>query len=112
MHRMQCGKCRFHCSRRSCACKGRNLLTNSLVTPLEVIRLELDDAIQPDTLLDDSEMDSLEFIELIRRLEQVFEIRIEESDLECVATFGELISLVDRKRIAAGTRPVASQLPS
>jgi acyl carrier protein len=85
---------------------------DSLVTPLEVIRLELDDSIQPELSLEDSGMDSLEFIELNRRLEQVFEIRIDESDLEDVATFGELIALVDRKRIEASSRPVTSQFPS
>lgn len=67
------------------------------MTPLDVIRVELDDeSIELEESMD--RVDSLEFIEMVHRLEQKFDVRIEPEDLEPVATFGELASLVDRKR--------------
>jgi acyl carrier protein len=72
------------------------------VTPFEVIQEEIDAPVAVGMILDDLAIDSLEYIELIRRLEQVFCVRIEERDLEDVTTLGELCRLVDRLRTTKG----------
>lgn len=50
--------------------------------------------------VDDLPVDSLEYIQLLRGLEQIFGILIEEEDLEGVVTLGDLCKVIDRKRAA------------
>lgn len=69
------------------------------MTPLEVIGEEIAAPVNADMILDELAIDSLEYIEMIRRLEQVFSVRIEEKELEHVSTLGELCRLVDRLRL-------------
>jgi acyl carrier protein len=72
------------------------------MTPFDVIQEEIGAPVDSQMILDDLAIDSLEYIELIRRLEQVFDVRIEEKDLEDVTTLGELCRLVDSLRNSKG----------
>jgi acyl carrier protein len=66
--------------------------------PWAVIIDELDRPAELHEVISDLDIDSLEYIELIRRLEQIFSIRIEEEDLQAIVTLGDLCRVVDRKR--------------
>ena len=68
------------------------------MTIIEVISDELNAPIAEHSVIDDLAIDSLEYIELLHRLEQVFSIRIDEPDLKNVVTFKDLCEVVDRKR--------------
>jgi len=72
------------------------------MTPLEIIGEEIAAPVNADMVLDELAIDSLEYIEMIQRLEQVFGVRIEEKDLENVSTLGELCCLVDGLRNSKG----------
>jgi acyl carrier protein len=47
-------------------------------------------------LRDDFGIDSLNFVELVMELEEKFQIRISDEDVEHVETVGELAAVVDR----------------
>ena len=68
------------------------------MTPLEVIEEEISAPVNADMVLDDLAIDSLEYICMLRRLEEVFSIRIEEEDLKDVKTMGDLCGVVNRMR--------------
>ena len=68
------------------------------MTILEVISDELAAPVNQNAVIDDLAIDSLEYIEMMHRLEEVFGIRIEEEDLKIVVTMRDLCELVDRKR--------------
>lgn len=68
------------------------------MTILEVISDELNAPVEPCAIIDELAIDSLEYIELLRRLEQVFSIRLDEEDLKNVVTMKDLCEIVDRKR--------------
>lgn len=68
------------------------------MTPLEVIEEEISAPVNADMVLDDLAVDSLEYICMLRRLEEVFSIRIEEEDLKDVKTMGDLCGVVNRMR--------------
>ena len=70
------------------------------MTILEIISDELNATAEPDAVIDDLAIDSLEYIELLHRLEQVFSIQIEEEDLKNVVTFKDLCEVVDKLRAA------------
>lgn len=78
------------------------------MTPLEVIGEEISAPVNADMILDEFAIDSLEYIEMIRRLEQVFGVRIEEKELENVSTLGELCRLVDGLRNSKGIQNYVS----
>ena len=79
------------------------------MTPFDVIQEEIGAPVDSQMILHDLAIDSLEYIELIRRLEQVFDVRIEEKDLEDVNTLGELCRLCDFKR---NTKGIQNYVPS
>ena len=68
--------------------------------PLEVIEDEIAAPVNADMVLEDLAIDSLEYICMLRRLEETFSIRIEEEDLKDVKTIGDLCGLVNRMRSA------------
>lgn len=68
------------------------------MTPLSIIENELNAPVHLDMVLEDMAIDSLEYIELIRRLEQEFKIEISSKELESVDTIGELCRVVYRLR--------------
>ena len=69
-----------------------------MTSPIAVIRDEMNAAVKLEDVIEDSAIDSLEYIELVRRLEAMFGIEINEKELERVETFGELCNVVDRLR--------------
>jgi acyl carrier protein len=68
------------------------------MTILEVISDELAAPVEPEAVIDQLAIDSLEYIELILRLEKVFSIKIEEEDLKDVVTMRDLCHVVDLLR--------------
>ena len=68
------------------------------MTPIEVVADEISAPVNADMVIDELAIDSLEYISMIRRLEQVFSVRIEESQLEEVKSLGDLCRLVDKLR--------------
>ena len=68
------------------------------MTPLEVIEEEISAPVNADMVLDDLAVDSLEYICMLRRLEEVFSTRIEEEDMKDVKTMGDLCGVVNRMR--------------
>lgn len=63
-----------------------------------MIKEEISAPVNADMVLDDLAIDSLEYICMLRRLEEVFSIRIEEEDLKDVKTMGDLCGVVNRMR--------------
>lgn len=63
-----------------------------------MIEEEISAPVNADMVLDDLAVDSLEYICMLRRLEEVFSIRIEEEDLKDVKTMGDLCGVVNRMR--------------
>jgi acyl carrier protein len=68
------------------------------LTPIEVVADEISAPVNADMVIDELAIDSLEYISMIRRLEQVFSVTIEESQLEQVKSLGDLCRLVDKLR--------------
>jgi acyl carrier protein len=66
------------------------------MTPLELIADEMDAPVTEEMSLD--VIDSLEYIELIRRSEVFYGIRIEEEDLEEAETLGDFCRVIDALR--------------
>lgn len=77
------------------------------MTPLEIVGEEMAAPVNADMVIDELAIDSLEYIELLRRLEDVFSVRIDEEDLTGVETLGDLCKVVDRKRVIPA--PLAQQ---
>jgi len=68
------------------------------MTPLELIRMEAGPEIALETRFENMEIDSLEFVDLILRLEQQFNVKIEDEMIAKILTVGELCGLIDRLR--------------
>lgn len=63
---------------------------------VEVLGLEDDSNIkEDDNIVDNLGADSLDFVELIMKLESIFDIKIEDEDVEKVITVDDLVSLVE-----------------
>jgi acyl carrier protein len=71
-------------------------IVESSLTPLELIADEMDAPVTEEMSLD--VIDSLEYIELIRRSEVFYGIRIEEEDLEEAETLGDFCRVIDALR--------------
>jgi acyl carrier protein len=70
--------------------KFKSCAVEVLQVPAEKITLEANFA-------DDLEADSLEVVELVMALEEAFDITVEESELDGVATIGQAFELVTSK---------------
>lgn len=63
---------------------------------VEVLGLEDDSNIKEnDNIVDNLGADSLDFVELIMKLENIFDIKIEDEDVEKVVTVEDLVNLVE-----------------
>jgi acyl carrier protein len=70
---------------------------------LEAIRAELAaikvpdaETAQPETTWEDLDVDSLDLVELVKALEDRFDVQIADPDLKGIASVGDAISLVER----------------
>jgi acyl carrier protein len=70
---------------------------------LEAIRAELTDikvpdaeTAQPDTTWEQLDVDSLDLVELVKALEDRFDVQIADPDLKGIASVGDAIALVER----------------
>lgn len=70
--------------------KFKSCAVEVLQVPAEKITLEA-------KFTDDLEADSLEVVELVMALEEAFDITVEESELDGVATIGQAFELVTSK---------------
>ncbi|MCW3023358.1 MAG: acyl carrier protein [Conexibacter sp.] len=75
---------------------------------LEAIRAELTDikvpdaeTAQPDTTWEQLDVDSLDLVELVKALEDRFDVQIADPDLKGIASVGDAITLVERLQGAA-----------
>lgn len=48
-------------------------------------------------ITDDLNIDSLDFVELVMRFEEVFELSVEDEEYEAVQTVADLVDLIDKK---------------
>jgi acyl carrier protein len=53
-----------------------------------------------DDMIDDAQIDSLEYLEFIKRLEDEFQIRLPDEEVAKAGTFKQLSVIVDRLRHA------------
>jgi acyl carrier protein len=75
---------------------------------LEAIRNELAaikvpdaERAQPETTWEELDVDSLDLVELVKALEDRFDVRIADPDLKGIASVGDAIALVERLQGAA-----------
>lgn len=63
---------------------------------VEVLGLEDDSNIkEEDNIIDNLGADSLDFVELIMKLEQIFEVKIEDEDVEKIVTVEDLVNYIE-----------------
>ncbi len=63
---------------------------------VEVLGLEDDSNIkEEDNIVDNLGADSLDFVELVMKLENMFEVKIEDEDVEKVVTVEDLVNLIE-----------------
>lgn len=63
---------------------------------VEVLGLEDDSNIkEEDNIVDNLGADSLDFVELVMKLENIFEVKIEDEDVEKVVTVEDLVNLIE-----------------
>lgn len=66
------------------------------VALVEVLGLEDDSNIkEEDNIIDNLGADSLDFVELVMKLENIFEVKIEDEDVEKVVTVEDLVNLIE-----------------
>ena len=65
---------------------------------VEVLDVEAPQLVIEASFADDLEADSLDLVELVMALEEEFDIEVDESELDGIATVGEAIELVSAKR--------------
>lgn len=63
---------------------------------VDVLGLEDDSGIkEEDNIIDNLGADSLDFVELIMKLEQIFEVKIEDEDVERIVTVEDLVNYIE-----------------
>lgn len=63
---------------------------------VDVLGLEDDSNIkEEDNIVDNLGADSLDFVELVMKLENIFEVKIEDEDVEKVVTVEDLVNLIE-----------------
>jgi acyl carrier protein len=65
---------------------------------VEVLSVEESQVVPEASFKEDLDADSLDLVELVMALEEEFDISVEESELEEIATVGDALTLVDSKR--------------
>jgi acyl carrier protein len=64
---------------------------------VEVLAVPEDKVVTSASFADDLDADSLDLVELVMALEETFDIEVDESELEGIATVGEAFDLVSSK---------------
>lgn len=63
-----------------------------------VEQLDIDeDIVTPDTTIEDLGVDSLDLVEAVMAIEDTFNIKIEDSDLEGLKTVNDFVDYVEKK---------------
>ncbi len=63
-----------------------------------VEQLDIDeDIVTPDTTIEDLGVDSLDLVEAVMTIEDTFNIKIEDSDLESLKTVNDFVSYVEKE---------------
>ena len=65
---------------------------------VEVLSVEADQVTMEASFADDLDADSLDLVELVMKLEEEFDVTVDESELENITTVGEAYELVMSKR--------------
>jgi acyl carrier protein len=65
---------------------------------VEVLSVEESQVVPEASFKEDLDADSLDLVELVMALEEEFDITVEETELEDIATVGDALTLVDSKR--------------
>jgi acyl carrier protein len=65
---------------------------------VEVLAVDADRITPEARFGDDLDADSLDLVELVMALEEEFDIKVDESELEGIETVGQALALVDAKR--------------
>lgn len=63
----------------------------------ETLEVETDDVTEASRFSDDLEADSLDLVELVMAMEEKFDIKIDEGELEDIETVGQVIDIVEAK---------------
>ncbi|MBX7159238.1 MAG: acyl carrier protein [Acidimicrobiia bacterium] len=63
----------------------------------ETLEVDTDDVTEASRFSDDLEADSLDLVELVMAMEEKFDIKIDESELEDIETVGQVIDIVEVK---------------
>lgn len=69
--------------------KIQEMLAESLNLPLEKITLDA-------KIVDDLGADSLDAVELISRLEDEYNVTVEDDDIESMVTVGDLVNMLEK----------------
>ena len=64
---------------------------------VEVLAVDADKVTKDASFADDLDADSLDLVELVMRLEEEFDISVDESELEGIDTVGQALDLVKSK---------------
>jgi len=64
---------------------------------VEVLAVPEDKVVTTASFADDLDADSLDLVELVMALEEAFDIQVDETELEGIATVGEAFDLVSSK---------------
>ena len=65
---------------------------------VENLDVESDKVVESASFIDDLGADSLDLVELVMKLEEEFDVSVDESELENITTVGEAYELVMSKR--------------
>lgn len=63
----------------------------------ETLEVDTDDVTEASRFSDDLEADSLDLVELVMAMEEKFDIKIDETELEDIETVGQVIDIVEAK---------------
>lgn len=63
----------------------------------ETLEVDTADVTEASKFTDDLEADSLDLVELVMAMEEKFDIKIDESELEDIETVGQVIDIVEAK---------------
>lgn len=63
----------------------------------ETLEVDTDDVTEASRFSDDLEADSLDLVELVMAMEEKFDIKIDEGELEDIETVGQVIDIVETK---------------
>jgi acyl carrier protein len=71
-------------------------ILEAIRTELTAIKVPDAETAQPETTWEDLDVDSLDLVELVKALEDRFDVQIADPDLKGIASVGDAIGLVER----------------